>query len=156
MVGGRRGSRQGCLVVVAALFAVLMQVSLAFAHNAFSTLDVQVPAFSAGHWTFNTRPYGVGCINGGDATTCAQGFDFIAHSGAQINPLGDWQAFGQVAKSVVRHYPNSTAVTASFGFDCPSGNPTYTVQTRGKGGIKHNRLWTFTDFFFSPSRTRTC
>jgi len=126
------------------------------AHNPFTTLDVRYPGFSLGTWSFTSVHIFNGCVEGGDPTPCSVGFDFIVHSGAQINIMGQWSALGQVVKSPVRHWPDRTSVTATFYFSCPSGHPTYTLRTRGKAGVKHNGAWTFTAFFFSASRTETC
>jgi hypothetical protein len=147
---------RGVVVAVLVVGIAVATVTVAYAHNIFTTLDVRQPEFAAGHWSFTTVHIANGCVEGGDSTPCSAGFDFKAHSGAQIWVSGEWQAFGTIVKSVTRHWPDSTSVRATKGFDCPSGHPTYTFRTRGKGGIVHNGVWYWTAFFFSPSRTETC
>ena len=144
------------LVAGLGLGLVVTIVGVAYAHNIFTTLDVRQPEFAARHWSFTTVHIANGCVEGGDSTPCSAGFDFKAHSGAQIKQSGEWQAFGTVVKSVKRHWPDSTSVRATKEFDCPSGHPTYTFRTRGTGGIVHNGIWYWTAFFFSPERTETC
>jgi hypothetical protein len=101
---------------------------------------------------------GQGCAQVVGSPTCAQGFDFTAHSGAQIRLFGDWTALGHIVRAKVRHYPTNTVASASFVFQCSSADSgkTFTMRTRGKAGIKHNGVWFFTAFQFSDPRTETC
>lgn len=157
--GARRSPFSSILRATGALIVslvLLMQATPAYAHNPVSTLDVRYPGFAARQWSFTSVHIFNGCIEGGDSTPCSVGFDFKVHSGGQIYVLGGWQALGTVVKSVTRHWPNSTSVSATKLFDCPSGNPTYTMRTRGKAGLVHNGVWAWTAFFFSPGRTETC
>ena len=153
---GSQGRLARATVLLMVLVIWTVTAAPALAHNPFTSLDVRYPGFTGTYWSFRSTHYATGCVNGGDPTPCSNGFDFKVHSGAQIKILGDWSALGQVVKSVLRHWPTSTAVSATFYVDCPSGHPTYTMRTRGKGGIVHNGSWYWTAFFFSGGRTETC
>lgn len=144
--------------VIVGVLAVGLFVSPANAHNIQSSLNVQFPDFFFGDWTFRSTHNIIGCIPGGDPTPCSQGFDFNVWSGAQIKLLGSWVALGSVVKSVVRHWPTNNTVSATFLFNCAPGDvgKQFTLRTRGKAGVKHNGVWTFTAFAFSAQRTETC
>lgn len=101
---GGRGARVGHGTRGAAIAVLIVgigaaTVTAAYAHNIFTTLDVRQPEFAAGHWSFTTVHIANGCVEGGDPTPCSAGFDFKAHSGAQIWVSGEWQAFGTIVKS---------------------------------------------------------
>jgi hypothetical protein len=144
--------------VVAGVLTVGLLASPANAHNIASSLNVQFPTFFFGDWTFPSTHNIIGCVEGGDPTPCSQGFSFNVWSGAQIKLVGTWTALGSVVKSPALHWPTNNAVTATFFFNCASGDQgkQFTLRTRGKAGVKHNGLWTFTSFSFSAPRTETC
>lgn len=144
------------LATLTMMASILSLATPASAHQFATTGWVEPPDWDGRTWYFRGHHRIDACSNSGDSTKCAQGAHFRIYVGAEIW-VGYWASIGEIVSST-RHYPEYKQTNRTYTLACTSGDAgrTYTMRSRGRGGLKHNGVWHLTAWFYNDYRTHKC